>query len=63
VPMELIGLIIGKKGGRIQEVQQETDVQDIHIDGNTGLVTIVGPSPMAVQRARELVDVVEERVP
>ncbi|CAE7499222.1 Fxr1 [Symbiodinium microadriaticum] len=63
VPMDLIGLIIGKKGSRIHEVQQETDVQGIHIDGNTGRVTIIGPSHMAVQRARELVDVVEERVP
>lgn len=78
VPSELIGLIIGKKGSRIQEVEEETGVTDIHIDGETGRsqsfdlklpslihhragrVTIIGPSPMAVQKARELMDVAEE---
>ena len=38
VPQDLIGLIIGKKGARIQEVQAETGVHDILIDGNTGMV-------------------------
>lgn len=63
VPRELIGIIIGKKGSRIQEVQRETGVSDIHIDGDTGTITITGPSPNIVQRARELVDLVEEKVP
>lgn len=63
VPRDLVGIIIGKKGTRIQDVQRETGVNDIHIDGETGRITISGPSPSAVQRARELVDIVEEKVP
>jgi transcription antitermination factor NusA-like protein len=36
VPIDLLGLIIGKKGSRIQEVEEETGVTDVHIDGETG---------------------------
>jgi hypothetical protein len=36
VPRDLLGIIIGKKGARIQEVQRETGVSDIHIDGDSG---------------------------
>lgn len=75
VPRDLVGIIIGKKGARIQEIQKETGISDIHIDGETGQhhleigssrigkITISGPSPSSVQRARELVDIVEEKVP
>jgi hypothetical protein len=77
VPRDLLGIIIGKKGARIQEVQRETGVSDIHIDGDsgegsqtrplgsfvTGKITISGPTPGVVQRARELLDIVEEKVP
>lgn len=63
VPRELVGIIIGKKGARIHEIQNETGVSDIHIDGETGKITINGPNPLSVQRARELIDIVEEKVP
>lgn len=36
VPVDLIGLIIGKKGARIQEVEQESGVTEINIDGDSG---------------------------
>lgn len=36
VPRDLVGIIIGKKGSRIQEVQRETGVTDINIDGESG---------------------------
>lgn len=43
VPRDLIGIIIGKKGSRIQEVQRETGVNDIHIDGETGRINFSPP--------------------
>ena len=39
VPRDLVGIIIGKKGTRIQDVQRETGVNDIHIDGETGQIS------------------------
>lgn len=33
------------------------------LNGYLGRITISGPNPSAVQRARELVDIVEEKVP
>ena len=36
VSVELIGLIIGKKGVRVKEIQEDTGVTSIHIDGTTG---------------------------
>jgi hypothetical protein len=38
VPRDLVGIIIGKKGSRIQDVQRETGVDDINIDGDTGIL-------------------------
>ena len=36
VPVDLLGLIIGKKGVRVQQIQRETNVTTINIDGETG---------------------------
>lgn len=63
VQKDLVGIIIGKKGARIQEVQRETGVTDININGETGHVVITGPSAASVQRARDMVDVKEEHIP
>lgn len=34
-----------------------------HSEQSLGMITISGPSPGAVQRAREMVDLVEEKIP
>ena len=36
VQSSLIGVMIGKKGVRVQEVIKETGVRDISVDGNSG---------------------------
>jgi len=41
VSVELIGLIIGKKGVRVKEIQEDTGVTSIHIDGTTGSFILI----------------------
>jgi hypothetical protein len=52
VPRDLVGIIIGKKGSRIQEVQRETGVTDIHIDGESGGAVPSCPPLTSLSQAR-----------
>jgi polyribonucleotide nucleotidyltransferase len=62
IPLDLIGVSIGKGGQRIKDVTARTNVHNISINGKSGLVEISGPSPSSVQAARELMDVVQADV-
>lgn len=58
-PSELIGLMIGKGGARIQEIIKTTGVKTINME-NTGKVTIVGTDAENAQRARLLFELFED---
>ena len=64
VPTDCIGLIIGKKGMRIRQIEEETGVQSIKVNDNEhtgkGRVVIVGKDTASVKRARELMEVNQE---
>lgn len=60
VPLDLLGVIIGKKGARVKEVQTQTGVNAINIDGESGIISVAGPDAASVQKARELLDIIEE---
>lgn len=55
----LIGVIIGKKGTRIRQIESETGVQNISVQDN-GVVKIIGNDSVSVQRAREQMELVEQ---
>jgi hypothetical protein len=67
VPREVIGLIIGKKGLRVRQVEEDTGVQNIRVNDNeqngTGRVTIVGKDSISVRKARELMEIKSESYP
>ena len=63
VSPEVVGLMIGKKGARVRSVEEETGVNSIDIDGDSGRVIIQGPTAMSVHRARDLLEIAETRVP
>jgi len=58
----LIGLVLGKKGARIKQIQADTKVNAINVTGETGHIRIVGPDSESVQRAKELLELVEDRL-
>mmetsp|Transcript_4701 Transcript_4701/g.6442 ORF Transcript_4701/g.6442 Transcript_4701/m.6442 type:complete len:690 (-) Transcript_4701:441-2510(-) len=60
VSADLLGVIIGKKGSRIRQIEQETGVSSINVNGDTGKITIVGPDSSSVQRARESLELLED---
>lgn len=60
VDKELIGLIIGKKGARIKQIETETGLSSIQVNSETGNIRIFGPNTVAVNRARELLELKEE---
>ena len=60
VPIPVIGLVIGKGGARIKEIEKGTGVSSINVDGNTGKIMVVGPDASSVQSARELLELQEE---
>lgn len=62
VPSELIGLIIGKKGARIKQIESETGVTSINVRDN-GQITIYGKDSPSVQRAKELLELREDSFP
>jgi hypothetical protein len=62
VDIELVGLVIGAKGGRIKQVESETGCK-ANVDGKSGRVVVSGPDNAAVQKARELLDLKEQRYP
>lgn len=62
VPPELLGLVIGKKGARIKQVEQETGVASINVRDN-GHIMIYAPDASSVQRARELLELIDESLP
>ena len=63
VPIPVIGLVIGKGGARIKEIEKGTGVSSINVDGNTGKIMVVGPDAISVQNARELLELHEEEFP
>ena len=67
VPREVIGLIIGKKGARVRQVEEDTGVQNIRVSDNerdgTGHVTIVGKDSVSVRAAREAMEMKAESIP
>jgi hypothetical protein len=48
IKIELIGLVIGKGGTRIKEVEQKTGVTSINVNGDTGKIMVVGPDAESV---------------
>lgn len=60
---ELIGYVIGKKGTRVKETQEATGVSSINIKSETGMITVFGPDPVSVQKARDMLDIDEARHP
>jgi len=48
IPTTVIGLVIGKAGARIKQIEKETGVSSINVDGNTGKVMVVGPDARSV---------------
>lgn len=58
---ELVGLTIGKKGTRIKQIEADTGVNNINV-GDNGHIVIYGPDSSAVQRAREQLELKEEKV-
>jgi len=60
---ELVGLVLGKKGARIKQIEQETKVHSINVTGESGRIMVTGPDSASVQRARELLELVEGCVP
>lgn len=79
VKSDLLGLVIGKKGARIKQVEQETGVSSINVNGgynihkfdfilylkliDTGKIMIVGPDSQSVQQARESLELIEDSLP
>lgn len=60
---ELIGLALGKKGARIKQIEKDTKVTSVNVNGETGRIMIVGPDSASVQQARELLELQEESLP
>lgn len=60
IPPDLVGLIIGKKGARIKQIEQETGVTSIVVNGDSGRIMVSGPDAASVQRAREQLELHEE---
>lgn len=59
IPSDLIGLVIGKKGARIKQIESDTGVTSINVRDN-GHIMIYGPDSASVQRAREQLELREE---
>eukprot|EP01033_Poteriospumella_lacustris_P004742 gene4743-3399_t len=57
---ELVGLTIGKKGSRIKQIEAESGVTNINV-GDNGHILIYGSDSNAVQRAREQLELKEEK--
>ena len=57
---DLMGLVIGKKGVRIQSVEKINGIKSVNIDGSTGKISITGPDSSTVQSAREFLELFEE---
>lgn len=62
VSPDVVGLMIGKKGARVHAIESDTGVNTIDIDGETGRVVIQGPTALSVHRARELLELSEQRI-
>ena len=60
VKPDLMGLVIGKKGVRIQSVEKINGIKSVNIDGSTGKISISGPDSSTVQSAREFLELFEE---
>lgn len=63
VPISVIGLVIGKSGARIKQIEKDTGVSSINVDGHTGKIMVVGPDAASVQSARELLELQEDVLP
>ena len=48
IPTEIIGLVIGKGGERIKQIQNDTGVNSINVDGENGKIIVVGPDAQSV---------------
>lgn len=48
IKRDLIGLVIGKGGARIKEVESKTGVTSINVNGDTGKIMVVGPDAGSV---------------
>ena len=62
VPRDLLGLVIGKGGVRVNQVKAECGVERIVVDPRTSTVRIKGSNADAVAQARSMLDYVEENV-
>jgi hypothetical protein len=61
ISADLVGLTIGKKGSRIKQIEAETGVTNINV-GDNGHIVIYGSDLAAVQRAKEQLELKEEKV-
>lgn len=62
VDVDLVGLVIGAKGTRIKQVEAETGTK-ANVEGKTGRIIVSGPDNVSVQKAKELLDLKEQRYP
>ena len=58
---ELGGIVVGKKGERVNRVLAETGVSSINV-GDDGMIRVVGPTVAAVMKAREMLELVQEGI-
>eukprot|EP01035_Chromulina_nebulosa_P021575 gene21575-27934_t len=61
VKPELLGYVIGTKGNRIKEAKESTGITNVQIEDSTGKIKIMGPDNMSVQKAKEFLDIDEEK--
>lgn len=63
VERDLIGLVVGKGGKTIAETKKATGVELIEVDQSGPKVVIIGATQEAVDRARDRLEFVTQRVP
>jgi hypothetical protein len=59
ISTDIIGLVIGKKGARISMIEKLSGVTSVCIDGVSGKITVTGPDATSVQKAREMLELIE----
>ena len=58
IPLDMVGLIIGKGGERIRNIQADTNVKSINVNGDTGKIIVVGPDAQSVSYCISINDLV-----
>ena len=62
VEKELIGLVVGKNGKNIAEARRVSGVDVVEVDQHGPKIVVIGPTQESVEKARELLEYVTERM-